>query len=56
MWARDATSGTMPPNWACWVSWEAIALARICPSLAITAAAVSSQLDSMPRTRIPEVQ
>ena len=55
-WARAAISGTTPPKAACSSIWLSTMLDRIfgaaSPSSATTLAAVSSQLVSMPRTRI----
>src|SRR5262245_13926974 len=51
-WSRDASSGTTPP----YSSWSAAWLKRRCASRPLassyTATALSSQEDSMPRTRI----
>jgi SMC interacting uncharacterized protein involved in chromosome segregation len=54
-WARAAISGTTPPKAACSAIWLSTMLERIAPrplssSRNTTAAAVSSQLVSMPRT------
>src|ERR1700722_4861422 len=55
-WARAAISGTTPPNAACSLICERTTFDRMrpCPSafLSTTAAAVSSQVVSMPRTII----
>src|SRR6516162_856023 len=55
-WARAAISGTTPPKAACSPIWEKTTFDRMrpCPSafLSTTAAAVSSQVVSMPRTII----
>jgi hypothetical protein len=47
-WARAAISGTTPAKGACSSIWEKTTLDRIVPSSRTTAAAVSSQLVSMP--------
>src|SRR5882757_5748598 len=50
--SREASSGTTPP-YRRWMSiWEATTLERISRPSATTAAAVSSQEDSMPRIRV----
>src|SRR5665213_590897 len=55
-WARAAISGTTPPNAACSLTCDRMILDRILPrpaaSRPTTAAAVSSQVVSMPRTII----
>src|SRR6185295_3299738 len=48
-WARAAISGTTPPKGRCAASWPARRWARTRRSEVTRAAAVSSQLDSMPR-------
>src|SRR5207302_7669819 len=54
-WRREANSGTTPPYGAWTSSWEATTLDRIRRPSATTAAAVSSQELSMPRTFIAPV-
>src|SRR5262245_3726117 len=49
-WRRDASSGTTPPYGPWTSSWEATTLERILRPPSSTAAAVSSQEVSMPRT------
>src|SRR6185312_2959688 len=53
-WARAAISGTTPPNAACSLTWLRTIFDRIVPrpssERSTTAAAVSSQVVSMPRT------
>src|SRR6266496_136230 len=49
-WAREATSGTTPPNRACRSVWLATRLARTIRPSWMTATAVSSHEVSMPRT------
>src|SRR6266540_2328019 len=49
-WAREATSGTTPPNRACRSAWLATRLARTIRPSWMTATAVSSHEVSMPRT------
>ena len=51
-WARAAISGTTPPKGRCAASCPASLCARIRRSEVTSAAAVSSQLDSMPRIRL----
>ena len=55
-WARAAISGTTPPKGACAAIWLITSSARISPVPSgrsrTTAAAVSSQVVSMPRTRM----
>jgi len=50
--ARAAISGTTPPNGRWAASWPASLWASIRRSEVTRAAAVSSQLDSMPRIRL----
>src|SRR6266568_9222828 len=50
--SRDASSGTTPPYLRCTLTCEATTLDRISRPSATTAAAVSSQEDSIPRMRV----
>src|SRR5579884_4215084 len=50
--SREASSGTTPPYLRCTLTWEATTLDRISLPSATTAAAVSSQEDSIPRIRV----
>ena len=49
--SREAISGTTPPWRACRATCELMLLDSVCTPARITAAAVSSQLDSIPRMR-----
>ena len=51
--SREASSGTTPPYLPCMAICEATTLESTASPLATTAAAVSSQEDSMPRIRTP---
>src|SRR6266567_339665 len=52
-WAREAISGTTPPNRSCRWAWLDSRFDRIFRPSSTTATAVSSQEVSIPRTRIP---
>ena len=49
MCCREASSGTMPPYWACMSIWVATTFEWMVRPSSMTAAAVSSQDVSMPR-------
>ena len=52
LWAREAISGTTPPNSACRSTWEDTTLDTTSDPPMTTAAAVSSQLVSIPSTSV----
>src|SRR6266498_3257023 len=55
-WAREATSGTTPPNFSWRCTWLARRFERMVRPSSTTATAVSSHEVSIPRTRIASVR